>query len=238
MADMHTTDAEFDAYADTYHDQHKSSIRLSGEEPDYFARYKIADVARALAPLDNEPPRILDFGGGIGNSLKHMRAFFPNSAITLLDTSKKSLEHAEQLYPDQAMFVHFDGSHIPFDDGAFDVVFVACVFHHIDHQYHAALIKELHRILAPGGSLFIFEHNPHNPLTRKAVRDCPFDENAVLLNPASTKSLVASSGFASNSLVYRIFFPRLFAALRPLERILTWLPLGAQYYVHATKNAA
>jgi hypothetical protein len=32
---------------------------------------------------------------------------------------------------------------------------------------------------------------------------------------------------------YRVFFPHALAALRPLERLLAWLPLGAQYYVCA-----
>jgi hypothetical protein len=34
---------------------------------------------------------------------------------------------------------------------------------------------------------------------------------------------------------YCVFFPRLLWRLRPLERYLTWLPLGAQYYVAAQK---
>lgn len=230
--------AEFDAYADVYHDQHKSSIRLSGEEPAYFARYKIEDVARALRGADHKNNRIVDFGGGIGNSLGFMREYFPKSDITLLDTSQKSLAIAEQRHSGQANFKHFDGAHIPFPDASIDVIFVACVFHHIEHKHHAALIKEMHRVLAANGSLFIFEHNPINPLTRKAVRDCPFDENAVLLNAENTKTLAKHSGFEHVSLAYRIFFPRAFSFLRPLEKILTWLPLGAQYYVHATKNAA
>ncbi|TIM51970.1 MAG: class I SAM-dependent methyltransferase, partial [Mesorhizobium sp.] len=35
----------------------------------------------------------------------------------------------------------------------------------------------------------------------------------------------------------RIFFPRLFARLRPFERFLATVPLGAQYFVHAIKPA-
>ena len=38
-------------------------------------------------------------------------------------------------------------------------------------------------------------------------------------------------------LVYRIFFPRLLARLRPLERFLTKIPVGAQYFAHAVKPA-
>ena len=34
---------------------------------------------------------------------------------------------------------------------------------------------------------------------------------------------------------YRLFFPNILAALRPIERYLAWLPLGAQYYVVSKK---
>ncbi len=45
-----------------------------------------------------------------------------------------------------------------------------------------------------------------------------------------------AAGFPEMKTVFRIFFPRMLAKLRPLERFLTSLPLGAQYYVHAVKR--
>lgn len=41
--------------------------------------------------------------------------------------------------------------------------------------------------------------------------------------------------FAAVDVRYRIFFPHALRRLRPLEPSLTWLPLGAQYYVAARK---
>ena len=92
-------------------------------------------------------------------------------------------------------------------------------------------------MLAAGGSLFLFEHNPWNPLTTHAVRNCVFDENAVLINGRDMRRRVKAAGFSSPDIVYRIFFPRLLARLRPLERYLTRIPVGAQYFVHAVKTA-
>ena len=37
--------AEFDRFAEEYLAAHKENLRISGEEPDYFARYKIELVA-------------------------------------------------------------------------------------------------------------------------------------------------------------------------------------------------
>lgn len=231
-------EAEFDRYAGDYADQHAASIRMSGETPDFFANYKIEDVARTLAETGRRPSRILDFGAGIGNSLGPMRTAFPEAEIVLLDPSAQSLEMAAERFPGQARFVPFDGTTIPFPDGQFDLVFVACVFHHIPEQLHLGLLSEIGRVLAADGSLFLFEHNPLNPLTRHAVRTCPFDKDAVLIAANEMRARITAAGLPEARTVYRIFFPRPLARLRPLERYLTRFPLGAQYFVHAVKSAA
>ena len=45
-----------------------------------------------------------------------------------------------------------------------------------------------------------------------------------------------AAGFAGAAIRYRIFFPHALRGLRPLEAKMTWLPLGAQYYVVARKS--
>ena len=60
----------------------------------------------------------------------------------------------------------------------------------------------------PGGLVAIFEHNPLNPLTRKAVRDCPFDEDAVLLSRGEARRRLAEAGLAEVEAPFIIFFPR------------------------------
>jgi hypothetical protein len=74
----------------------------------------------------------------------------------------------------------------------------------------------------------VFEHNPLNPLTQKSVRDCPFDDDAILLFPWELRGLLARSGFERVRQDYIVFFPRLLRRLRPLEPKLGWLCLGAQ----------
>ena len=228
-------EAEFDQFAAEYHEQHAASIRLSGETPDFFAKYKINDVAAAVASLGAKPRRILDFGAGVGNSLGHMRHAFPNSEIVLLDPSSQSLDIAQRRFPGQAHFQHFDGRTIPYGDGHFDLAFAACVFHHIPGSLHVALLKEIDRVLADGGSFFLFEHNPWNPLTAHAVRNCSFDKNAVLISARDMRKRMAAAGHSKCHIVYRIFFPRFLAKLRPFERHLASIPIGAQYFVHAVK---
>ncbi len=225
--------AEFDRFADAYEQQHASNIRLSGESPVFFARYKVQDVAHLCA--EQRPGRILDFGAGVGASVPHWREAFPQSSLTCLDVSQRSLDIARERHSGAADYCIFDGTTIPFASGSFDVAFAACVFHHIDSEDHVPLLRELRRVLTDGGRLFVFEHNPFNPLTRHAVDTCPFDANAVLIRARTLHERLRAAGFERVSLAYRIFFPSALSALRPLERMLTRLPLGAQYRLCAQK---
>ena len=226
--------AEFDRFADEYTATHAGNIRLSGEDPDYFARYKIEEVRRRWdAEGRAEPSAVLDFGTGIGNSLPHLARLFPQAEVTGVDVSQRSLQVAAHRFPDVARLLAYDGSEIPLPDASFDLIFSACVFHHIDHGEHGAIFAQLHRLLGPGGMMVVFEHNPANPATRYIVATCPFDENAVLLPAASLKTSQAKAGFRRVEVAYTGFFPGALRALRPLERFMTALPIGAQYYTVA-----
>jgi ubiquinone/menaquinone biosynthesis C-methylase UbiE len=229
-------EAEFDKFAAEYRAMHAANIRLSGEQPDYFAEYKIIDIAREaeLAGVAAGPARVLDFGAGLGYSVPFFARHLPQAKITCLDVSRKSLERGASLHP-VAEFTHFDGTSIPYDGHTFDIALASCVFHHIPHSAHIRLLVEIRRVLKPNGLLFVFEHNPLNPLTRHAVNTCPFDENAHLIGASAMRRRVLAGDFADAQVKYRIFFPNALQRLRPLEARLTWLPLGAQYYVIASK---
>lgn len=230
-------EAEFDKFAQEYEAMHSASVAVYGEGSEYFAEYKIGDIAREYAPRGEAgvSREILDFGSGIGSSVPYVQKYFPTARLTCLDVSRRSLEVAQNRFPSLAQYVHFDGGHIPFPEEHFDIVYTACVFHHVDHTEHVGLLRELHRVLRPGGTLFLFEHNPHNPLTVRIVDKCPFDEHARLISGRAMRQRVTAAGFATTKVRYRIFFPHPLRLLRPLERVLTWLPLGGQYCVLAQK---
>jgi len=226
--------SEFDKFALSYRDMHAKNIAASGEAPEYFAEYKIRDIARDLR--DARTPiraKVLDFGCGIGGSIPYVRKYMPDAELTGIDVSQKSLEIAEERFPEAATYIAFDGQTLPFASETFDVVFTACVFHHIPESAHEPLLTEIGRVLKPGGQFFIFEHNPRNPLTVQAVNTCPFDENAVLIDASVMVKRIRSAGFTDTTLRYRIFFPKILKFLRFLELWMTWIPFGAQYYVRA-----
>ncbi|MEI8185263.1 MAG: class I SAM-dependent methyltransferase [Chlorobiaceae bacterium] len=229
---------DFDRFADEYQSIHAQNIGISGESPDYFAEYKVKDLGtefHAIRSRDIECPKILDFGAGIGTSLPYFRKYLLNPCVTCLDVSKKSLDIGKVRFPGEADFIHFIGSRLPFSNSCFDIAFAACVFHHIDHCEHTLFFKEFHRVLTPDGLALIFEHNPYNPLTVKAVNTCPFDEYACLIKASTLRRRLIEAGFSRVEIRYRIFFPHFLRILRPAERMMMWIPFGAQYYALAFK---
>jgi len=229
-------EVEFDKFADEYRAMHAANIRLSGEHPEYFAEYKIVDIAAELARAEIVPRKVLDFGAGVGYSVPFFARHLPAARLTCLDVSRKSLDVGVAHHGGAADFEHFDGRKIPFDDGTFDVALASCVFHHIPDDEHVALLGEIRRVLGSRGRLFVFEHNPLNPLTLHAVNTCEFDEHAKLMRAPTMRRRVRDAGFVDAAIRYRIFFPHALRSMRPLEAKMTWLPLGAQYYVMARKS--
>jgi ubiquinone/menaquinone biosynthesis C-methylase UbiE len=228
-------EAEFDKFAAEYSALHAANIKSSGESPEYFSEYKVRDVADYCALHGLIPTKILDFGAGTGGSVPYIRRHFPNSSLTCLDVSLKSLEIASHRFPNDAAFRHFDGEAIPLPNCSIDLAFAACVFHHIHEDEHIGLFHELRRVLTNSGRFFVFEHNPFNPLTVRAVNSCPFDENAVLIRATTLRDRLLAAGFSKVITQYRVFFPRALRLFRPIEPLLAWCPLGAQYSCVAEK---
>jgi SAM-dependent methyltransferase len=97
-------------------------------------------------------------------------------------------------------------------------------------------LRELRRVTRPGGMLAIFEHNPLNPLTVRAVNTCPFDENARLVRAKELLQRYRESGWKYPNANYHLFFPHALSGLRVLEPYLSGIPFGGQYSVTATKS--
>lgn len=227
--------AEFDLFADEYESLHKANISFSGEKPAYFARYKIA-ILRSYLSDSSEPQNILDFGSGIGNSIPHFRDFFPHSQIICTDVSSRSIEIAKRRFPGREESILIEGNGIPLASESVDVVFSACVFHHIPAQEHVTWFRELYRVLRPGGVITLFEHNPFNPLTKRAVESCPFDVNASLIRCQTLAARMMDADWIDIKTRYHLFFPRSLSFLRRIEPALNALPFGAQYSIFATKR--
>jgi ubiquinone/menaquinone biosynthesis C-methylase UbiE len=225
--------AEFDRFADEYDQVHEENIAVTGEKPEFFHEYKIKELVRMAQDRSLRPDSILDFGSGIGNSTPYLHRYFPTATLAGAEVSQRSLDVAESRFPDMSTSLLIDGQRIPAKDNTFDITFSACVFHHIPHEEHLHWLRELHRVTRRGGMLAIFEHNPLNPLTVRAVNTCPFDQNARLVRAKGLVARYQESGWKDTKVNYHLFFPHVLSALRGLEPYLSGIPFGGQYSVTA-----
>jgi len=226
---------EFDLLADGYTEVHQKNIRVTGESPEFFSEYKIRDVSKYVLEKCFSPKSILDFGSGIGNSIPYFRKYFSDVTLMASDVSSRSIEISKKRFPGNEKYALIEDC-LPIESGTQDLIFSACVFHHIPHDEHLHWLQELYRVSSQDGMLVIYEHNPLNPLTVHAVNTCPLDVNAKLISAWRMKQKLLACGWGDVEIQYKLFFPSALKFFRPIEKYLAWLCLGGQYQISGRKK--
>jgi SAM-dependent methyltransferase len=222
----------FDGYRSNYRDVVQSSIDFSGLPHSFFMRAK-ADLLRELIArrLGPDKPAMLDVGCGVGSF--HPLLCGMVGRLSGVDVSSASIAQARNDNRD-VDYRAFDGRRFPFDDGGFDLVTAICVLHHVASAEQAHFIREMRRVVRPGGLICVIEHNPLNPLTRLAVSRCEFDSDAVLLGAGKARKLLAAGGLREIGARYFLLLPWEAKSARRVENALSNVPLGAQYAAFGT----
>lgn len=225
----------FDSYPDKYTNTVNDAISFTGLGVDFFTRVKaayIADLCNAHFE-DVTSVRALDIGCGVGNFHGLLNPLF--GELYGVDVSRRSIEKAIQDHPG-VHYQSYDGLRLPFEDDSFDLVYSICVMHHVPPHQWQNFVREMKRVLRKGGLVLVFEHNPRNPLTMRAVNNCEFDDDAVLLPGGTIVSMFEDAGFASIKEQFILSLPAASRILRILDSWVSRLGLGAQYYVSASKD--
>jgi len=105
--------------------------------------------------------KLLEIGCGMGTDLLQ---FARGGAIcTGVDLTPRSIEisrHRFKLYGMPGEFLITDGEALPFADNSFDVVYSNGVLHHTPDT--AAAVREIHRVLKPGGVAKVMLYYRHS----------------------------------------------------------------------------
>jgi ubiquinone/menaquinone biosynthesis C-methylase UbiE len=164
------------------------------------------------------PPRadfdLLDVGCGSGGMLAWIRHAFPQASLTGLDFVEHALE-VTRARNTGARLVQGSAEELPFADAEFDVVVSldVLVTRMLDDR---VAIREMHRVLRPGGKLilnlaaFDFLRGSHDVATNMGRR----------YTKARLEKLLADARFTSTSLTYWNM------SLMPAVALLRWVSRG------------
>lgn len=138
-------------------------VRLSTRE----SAFKKALIEQA-ALLPGQ--RVLDLACGTATLTIAGKQNQPGAEITGLDGDPEILERARAKAAAAGVDLRFDHalSHqMPYPDDGFEVVLSSLFFHHLDREAKLATLREVHRVLKPGGKLHVADWGKaSNPLMR------------------------------------------------------------------------
>jgi ubiquinone/menaquinone biosynthesis C-methylase UbiE len=159
---------------------------------------------------------ILDVGCGTGYLTRILSPVVASSGhITGLDAAPAMIDYATRRTPGNCTYVVGEGQDLPFPDASFDVVVSTLAVHHIPADARPEALREMFRVLRPGGRLLIAEFRPPaNHVLSRLV--------GLLTGPAMQHSprellgsLIPDAGFqddADGDLPHLLYYVR---ALRP-----------------------
>ena len=140
-----------------------TAIAVSMREPHW--RPRIVDLV-----VQEEPATVLDVGSGTGTLAIALASRLGPGVVTGLDLDPDVMALAQA--KEDAGDVRWQigsATLLPYADGSVDAVVCTLVLHHLPLDLKETALREMHRVLRPGGLLVIGDWGrPHDPLMRAA----------------------------------------------------------------------
>lgn len=161
-------------YYETYWNKGKDTF--SGDQQGYAENFR-RWMARELSGL---PPRssILEVGCGDGSFTKELVKYSPD--VVAIDISESQIAENAKHFGGITFQQHDVAERFPFELGAFDVIWCSEVLEHLFDPAFA--LREMHRILKPGGKLLVTVPY-HGRLKNLLIALFNFDEHYTPSNP-------------------------------------------------------
>jgi ubiquinone/menaquinone biosynthesis C-methylase UbiE len=190
-------------------------------------RKKIGFIADRLQGCE----RILEIGACVGMQLSFLIGRFgPLLHYAGIDVAVTPLRAARAELPaalrDHVVLSSAAAEALPFGDATFDGVFCIDVLHHVSSQQRA--LREIRRVLRPGGEVICVEPNPVFPANLVYLRD-PLERKLFDLTAANARAWATAAELRELTLTnVPVFFPGFPHALTPVyercERVLGAIP--------------
>ena len=133
--------------------------------PFYDPLHRLLGGAAALGELAEQArlapgQRVLDIGCGTGTLAIQMCAREPGVDVVGLDPDPQALARARAKADRAGASVTWQQGFadvLPFPDASFDRIFSSFMFHHLDAEVKRGALREVARVLRPGGSLHLLD---------------------------------------------------------------------------------
>ena len=133
--------------------------------PLYDPLGKLLGISRIHRPLVDQArirpgQRVLEIGCGTGNLALLVGLLHPGAEVVGLDPDPKALARARRKAERRSLPVRFDrgfAQELPYADASFDRVLSALMFHHLGPDERRRALREVRRVLEPGGSLHLVD---------------------------------------------------------------------------------
>ena len=163
----------------------------------FHTRGILATAELATAAGLDASTHVLDLGCGVGGPARYLAATF-GCRVTGVDLSPGFIDAAKYLtgrcgLSDRVTFQAGDAVHLPFEDAAFDTVFLQHVAMNIEDR--AALYAEVHRVLTPGGRFVTYDVVLGDGDVVYPVPWARDGSTSFLLSEGDTRTAVEQAGF-------------------------------------------
>ncbi|MFP5068865.1 class I SAM-dependent methyltransferase [Pseudonocardia nantongensis] len=103
---------------------------------------------------------VLEIGCGTGNVILRAKQAVPSATVIGLDPDPDALAIARRKAADDGLVLQLDhgyAAELPYADGGVDRVLSSLMLHHLPADEQVAALREVRRVLAPGGSLHLVD---------------------------------------------------------------------------------
>ena len=214
-----------------FHNKLQSKSKGRFEDIFYKAIYNSNEDFFDFLKLNSINSQILDYGCGIGSSLRKVVEFSPKK-ITGIDISEVSIKKAKEVSKENSKIELLvdNCEKTRFQNNSFDVVYGTGILHHLNLEI---CLSEIFRVLRPGGKFLFIEPLGTNPLINlyrkltpqsRSIDEHPLvEEDFNLIKKKFSKTKIKYYGFLTLA-----FFPlcsspeksKIFKILKNLDQIL------------------
>lgn len=116
--------------------------------------------------------KVLDFGCGTLTLSIMAKRQYPNLEITGVDVDPEVIKIAGEKLRKEPFHIQldtYDGGRLPYSNDEFNLVYSSLVFHHIADEIKLSTLKEILRIITPGGRLLIADFGKPQGFFRKVA---------------------------------------------------------------------